>query len=185
MITITPIATKKGYLLNARKVVISTCCIVLICCCTGNSSYCQHVPAYDKKDIFALNDIANKWQRYWNTHDMDSMGTLLREDVDFINVAGVWLKSKALAVKDHKEKHLGARFKTSVWTTDSVVVKYVQPNVAVMHVGWGISGDFENDSIPRPPRHGIFTWVVSKQNNKWLLLAIQNTNIKEPVLPSK
>ncbi len=27
----------------------------------------------------------------------------------------------------------------------------------------------------RKPRHGIFTWLVCKQNNQWLITAVQNT----------
>ena len=109
---------------------------------------------------------------------MDSLGNLLRTDVDFVGVAGLWMKGKTAAVKDHKQKHETIKFATSIWQTDSVAIKYVSPDIAILHIGWGISGDFEDDGMPRQPRHGIFTWVVSKQNNKWLLLAVQNTNIK-------
>jgi hypothetical protein len=35
----------------------------------------------------------------------------LKEDVDFLNVAGVWLKEKKAAVNDHKQKHPGVVFK--------------------------------------------------------------------------
>lgn len=133
---------------------------------------------YSTEDLKALNALPVKWQKYWNMHNMDSMGTLLRNDVDFINVGGVWLQGKTTAVRDHKEKHEGIKFKTSVWQTDSVDIKYVKPDLAIVHIGWGISGDFENDGTARQPRHGIFTWIVAKENNKWLLLAVQNTNIK-------
>jgi len=92
------------------------------------------------------------------------------------------MKGKIAAVKDHKEKHLGVRFKTSVWQTDSVAVKYVKPDIAIMRIGWGISGDFENETTPRQPRHGIFTWIVNKKNNRWFLIAVQNTNIKDVAL---
>jgi hypothetical protein len=39
---------------------------------------------YDSKDEQALQDMVVKWERYWNIHNMDSMGTLLRADVDFL-----------------------------------------------------------------------------------------------------
>ena len=52
-----------------------------------------------------LKDLTIKWQDYWNSHNMDLMGTLLQEDVDFVNVAGVWLKGKAATINDHKQKH--------------------------------------------------------------------------------
>lgn len=138
--------------------------------------YCQQLSTYSSKDLQALNELAGKWEKYWNMHNMDSMGTLLRDDVDFINVGGNWLKGKTQVIQDHKVKHQSVKFKTSVWQTDNVAIRYIKPDLAIIHINWGISGDFENDGTLRQPRHGIFTWIVSNQNNKWLLLAVQNTN---------
>lgn len=110
---------------------------------------------------------------------MDSMRIMLRPDVDFITVGGSWLKGKAEAVNNHKEKH-ATTFKTSIWTTNSVEIKYIKPDLAIIHLRWGITGDFDPDGTPRAPRQGIFTWVVPKQNAQWLLLAVHNVNIREP-----
>jgi uncharacterized protein (TIGR02246 family) len=148
-------------------------------CCIHISSLSQSNLKYNSKDLAALNALPVKWQQYWNMHNMDSMGTLLRQDADFINVGGVWLKGKAAVVKDHKAKHEGIKFKTSIWETDSVAIKYLKPDVAIVHIGWGIKGDFEDDGTPRKPRHGIFTWVVCKQNSRWLLTIVQNTNSRD------
>ena len=49
---------------------------------------------FKSRDLADLNNLEVKWSRFWNMHNMDSMGTLLREDVDFVNVAGQWLKGK-------------------------------------------------------------------------------------------
>jgi uncharacterized protein (TIGR02246 family) len=139
----------------------------------------QSTKNYHDKDMKALKGLAVKWGKYWNTHNMDSMGTLLTDDVDFVNVAGRWLKGRKETVTHHKERHEGVVFKESVWTTDSVTIKYVKPDLAIMHLKWGIKGDFDADGTPRPPRKGVFTWVVTKENNKWLLLAVHNVNVRE------
>ncbi len=109
---------------------------------------------------------------------MDALGALLREDVDFVNVAGVWLRGRQAVVQDHRQKHQSFRFQRSTWHTDSVRLKYVAPGVAVLHVGWGLQGDFETPTTPRPPHHGIFTWVLCKDSRGWLLVAAQNTGFK-------
>jgi len=140
--------------------------------------FCQTKQGYNYKDTNALNNLAVKWEKYWNTHDMDSMGTLLTDDVDFVNVAGQWLKGKKETVATHKERH-HIVFKESIWTTDSVTIKYVKSDLAIMHIGWGITGDVDPDGVARKPRHGIFTWVVIMKNNKWLVLAVHNVNIRE------
>jgi len=109
---------------------------------------------------------------------MDSMGSLLRDDVDFINVAGQWLKGKKQTVDVHKERH-EVVFKNSTWITDSVHIKYIKSDVAIIHIGWGLSGDVDPDGSIRQPRHGIFTWVVTKMNKEWLILSVHNVNIRE------
>lgn len=144
-----------------------------------HSGYSQRGATYNTADSAALHQIPYTWQHYWNNHHMDSMGTLLCDNVDFINVAGNWLKGKNAVVADHKEKHQGIRFRNSSWQTDSVMVQYLTDDIAIFHIGWGLNGDFENETTPRPPHHGLFTWIVIRQNNKWLLKAVQNTNIKD------
>jgi uncharacterized protein (TIGR02246 family) len=133
---------------------------------------------YNTKDMAALNNLVIKWDRYWNIHNMDSMGTLLRDDVDFINVAGQRLKGKKEAVTVHKERHQVV-FKNSIFKSDSITIKYVKADLAIMHIVWSIVGDVDPDGKSRIPRKGIFTWVVTKTNNQWLLLAVHNVNIRE------
>jgi uncharacterized protein (TIGR02246 family) len=152
--------------------------LILVFCVISFIAFGQTTKSYNDKDMKALNVLTVKWEKYWNTHNMDSMGTLLTEDVDFVNVAGQWLKGKKEAVTTHKERH-EAVFKESLWTTDSVTIKYVKSDLAIMHIGWGITGDVDPDGVARKPRHGLFTWVVTKENNKWSILAVHNVNIRE------
>jgi hypothetical protein len=34
--------------------------------------------------MHALNEVADKWERYWNIHNMDSLATLFATDIDFV-----------------------------------------------------------------------------------------------------
>ena len=131
----------------------------------------------NKTDLDAINSLANNWAKYWNEHNADSMATLLTEDVDFINVAGVWTRNKEELIKQTRERHEGM-FKNAVWKSDSVSIKYVKPDLAIVHVGWSLKGDLNPDGSPRQPRSGLFTWVVVKQKNKWLILSAHNVNIR-------
>jgi uncharacterized protein (TIGR02246 family) len=148
--------------------------ISILTCAMGLS---QSTGKYNSKDLAALNGLVTRWDRYWNIHNMDSMGTLLRDDVDFVNVAGQWLKGKKETVLLHKERHVIV-FKNSTFTSDSAHIKYVGPGVAIMHINWQITGDVDPDGKPRIPRKGIFTWVVTKESNQWLILAAHNVNVK-------
>lgn len=156
-----------------RQLLLTTLLVLLY-----QTGFSQSDIRYSTKDVISLGRLVTKWEQFWNQHNMDSMGTLLQNDVDFINVAGQWLKGKKETVAVHKERH-EVVFKNSVWTTDSVKIKYIKPDLAIMHIGWGITGDVDPDGSIRPLRHGIFTWVVTKTKQEWLILAVHNVNIRE------
>jgi hypothetical protein len=61
-------------------------------------------------------------------------------------------------------------------TVKSVEVAFLKPDVALAHVAWGMSGDLDEDGTPRPPREGLFTWVIVKEGTAWKIRASQNTN---------
>jgi len=136
-------------------------------------------PAYDAADTAELNAVADHWREYWNAHDMEKFAGLFADDVDFVTKSGSWFRGKEATMEHHRNNHVGI-FKDSTWTTDQVVIKYVQPDVAIIHIGWGLSGDLHHDGTASAPRHGISTWVLVKRAGKWLLLAVQNVNIEPP-----
>jgi len=140
-------------------------------------TFCQDDPHYPANDMAALQALPATFQRCWNTHNMDSMGTMLTDDVDFINVAGTWLRGKTATVNDHKDSH-SMMFKNSVLNTDSVNIRYVKPDLAIIHFAWGLKGDLDPNGTPRKPRHGIFTWVAIRQKGHWLLISSSNVNIR-------
>ena len=139
----------------------------------------QGVASFGAQDTQALHQVAEKWQRSWNSHDMEAFATLFTDDVQFVTKSGTWFQGKQATMNHHKQNHATV-FKDSTWTTDNVAIKYVRPDVALIHIGWGLSGDSHHDGTPSNPRHGISTWVVEKRKGQWLLLAVPNVNIETP-----
>ena len=134
------------------------------------------------KDVEAIKKIESRWQDAWNNHDMKSLASLVAEDVDFIIVTGTWLKGRRAFEEYHAARH-ATQFKESVWETTDVQVKFLKPDIALIHVSWGIKGDKDLDGTPRQPRRGIFTRVVTKEGGKWLIKASHNTNISGAPAP--
>src|SRR5687767_437434 len=66
-----------------------------------------------------IRGLVTQFERAWNSHDMNLLGPITTEDVDFVNVAGLHWKGRAEVVKEHAERHK-VRFKNSVWTTERV-----------------------------------------------------------------
>lgn len=114
------------------------------------------------KDQEAIKEIEAHWQDAWNRHDMKAFAALVSEDVDFITVAGIWLKGRAEFESHHARMHQ-MQFRDSMWTTVETQIRFLKPDVAVVHVRWGITGDRDPDGTPRQPRRGVFTRVVMKR----------------------
>jgi uncharacterized protein (TIGR02246 family) len=111
---------------------------------------------------------------------MKALAALVADDVDFITVAGNWRKNRKEFEEHHSNKRHEMQYNESVWTTKNIEVKFIRTDVAMAHVEWIIKGDKDPDGTPRKPRQGISTWVVEKQKGQWLIIATQNTNLREP-----
>jgi uncharacterized protein (TIGR02246 family) len=99
----------------------------------------------------------------------------MSEDVDFVNVGGDWIHGR----KDFELYHsrlLSGRFKESIAMPLQTAVRFLRPDLAVIHWTWKIEGDKNEDLTPRKPRYGIFTMIVEKKNGEWLVVEAQNTN---------
>jgi len=137
------------------------------------------------RDETAIKKIATDWQEAWNRHDADALTALLAEDVDFVTVLGPkgWLKGKPDFKRAHARMH-ETLFTDSVWTTKETHVKFLRPDLAIARVLWATTGDKVRHVKHGEPREGIFTWLVEKRDDHWLVIASQNTETM-PILPGQ
>jgi len=129
-------------------------------------------------DEQAIEAVEARWQDARNRHDIAALADLLTEDADFVTVIGRWCKGK----KDFYDYHVRLHqvmFKDSIHKTTDTQIRFLNPDVAIVHVHWTITGDRNADGTPRPnSRDGIFTQVMLKQDGQWRITASQNTNIQ-------
>jgi uncharacterized protein (TIGR02246 family) len=150
-----------------RRAVIATLALTLAACTAP-------IAGQSAVDEQLIRGLATQFERAWNSHDMNLLGAMTTEDVDFVNVAGLHWKGRAEVVKQHAERHQ-VRFKNSVWTTERVSVQMLAPEMALVHIDWQTRGDLDFDLKPWPPRNGIFSWLVVKNAGGWKIRAVQNT----------
>ena len=135
------------------------------------------------RDEAPIRAIASQWEKAWNQHDMKALAQLFTDDADFVNVAGRHWKGRAEIEARHQERLV--QFKDSTWTTRRVAVEFLRPEIALVHVDWGLKGDTDPDGTKRQPRDGVFLWVVVKKGAQWQIRAAQNTNVGNPPIVSK
>ena len=114
-------------------------------------------------------------QEAWNRHDAKAFANLFAEDGDVVNVVGWWWKGRPEIEKKLTEAHAFI-FRESTLTDNEVHVRFLTPQIAVLHVRWSLVGHRNPDGTPGQPRKGVETHVLQKQTSKWLICAFHNTD---------
>jgi uncharacterized protein (TIGR02246 family) len=117
----------------------------------------------------------------WNSHDMKTFAGHFAPDADFVNVVGIWWKSRPEIEAAHVATHQ-TMFKASKLSGRVASVKWIRPDVAVAHMPWTLVGAKTPAGDPVPERKGILVFVVAKDAGRWTIRAAQNTDIVEGAL---
>jgi uncharacterized protein (TIGR02246 family) len=125
-------------------------------------------------DESAIRAVEVQQQEAWNRHDAKAYAALFTEDGDCVNVVGWWWKGRGEIEKKLTDAYVYV-FRESVLTIGEVTTRMLQPDLAVVHVRWTMTGARTPQGIPTP-QQGIQTQLVQKQAGKWLIAAFQNTN---------
>jgi uncharacterized protein (TIGR02246 family) len=129
-----------------------------------------------RADEAGVRVVASGFVEAWNRHDMKAFVALFAEDADFVNVIGLWWRGRDEIQKAHEAIH-ATRMKNSHLAAGETAVRFLRPDVAVVHMKWELTGDTGIEGKPLAPRKGILTHVVTKTGAKWLIAASQNTDI--------
>lgn len=138
------------------------------------------VPQAVRHEEVAIRKLAAAWQEDWNRHDAKALAAMVTEDVDFVTAEGDWLMGRE-AFQDWLARGAQTTFKNSVWTNDQVIIRFLMPDIAIVHVTWAIGGVLSRAGSAAKSGPGITTWVLVKGRGKWIIRAGQNTYAPLPV----
>lgn len=124
-----------------------------------------------------IEELIKAWGRAWNAHDMRMAEALVDARVDFVTVAGRWLSGRDEFLQHHEDIHR-RHLRESTWTTVGWDVRPLHDDLVLVHHEWTITGERDSTGTERPPRAGIFTWVVTRTETTWLIAAAHNTNLR-------
>lgn len=138
--------------------------------------------AQGKADEEAVRKIPQAFAAAWAKHDGQQLSLIMAENVDFVDVAGDWLRGRADFALYHS-RLLSVRFRESTLTPLEISVRFLRPDLAVLHWSWRVEGDRNFDQTLRKPRFGLFTMMAEKRGGQWLVTVAQNTNWSPPPNP--
>lgn len=105
----------------------------------------------------------------WNAHDIDKIVSVYADDIDHINVLGVWHKGKAEIRDDVARLHAAGLGGHKDFTIEKI--RMMKPDIAVVQVK--AMSKFCN----------LGTYVMSKQSGKWLVVSFTNVVCDQPNVP--
>jgi uncharacterized protein (TIGR02246 family) len=135
----------------------------------------SNLNAQTKADEEALRRLPQAFCDAWAKHDGHELAKIMADDVDFVTVATTFLHGRTDFEKFHV-RLLSGRFKDSTITPLETTVRFLRPDMGVVHWSWKIAGDKNPDGTPRPPRFGMMTMVAEKRGDAWPVIVGQNTN---------
>jgi uncharacterized protein (TIGR02246 family) len=127
-----------------------------------------------KEDEDAIRAIELRFNEAWGRHDPDAMVESLAEDAQFVTVNGAWSKTRA-DFRDLMRRLHGpdGPFRSSRRETPELNVRFLAPDVAMMHTRFHIYGDIDESE-----RASIGIRVVRKLDGRWRTVAVHNTDVR-------
>ena len=129
----------------------------------------------NSQDEAEIRKVETGLQEAWNRHDIRAFANLLTEDGDVVNVVGWWWRGRPQIERKITDAHAFI-FRDSTLTHNEVHIRFLTPQIAVVHVLWSLVGHKNPDGTPGQPRKGIETQVLQQQAGKWLVAALHNTD---------
>jgi uncharacterized protein (TIGR02246 family) len=128
-----------------------------------------------KLDAEAVHNLPQAFSAAFNKHDGHQLAQIMADDIDFVTVGATWLHGKADFEKYHT-RLLNGRFHGMTFEPLQVAVRFLRPDIAIVHWSWTGAGDKNPDGTARQRWYGMMTMVAEKRAGSWLVVAAQNDN---------
>ena len=112
----------------------------------------------------------------WNKHDFSDMKNYVVEDCDFVNIVGMHWKGRENIQYAHQTYH-DQFFKNTPMEKQSLAIRSLTPDVAIVHLVWHIGAFDAPDGSIRGNNDDLATMIFAKRNGKWLLAASGNVEV--------
>ena len=133
----------------------------------------------DEKAIRSL--ILERIESFNNKHEAPQSAAFT-PDADFVNVYGMWRRGPA-EIEGRQGERMKTVLKDAKITVQDLRIRFVRPDVAIVHETHEMSGMRNDKGETMPPQQELSIRVMVKEQGKWLITAFHNTIVR-PVGPS-
>lgn len=153
--------------------------VILILVFTAASFYAQEkakTSGAGDKDEAAIRANVEQMMKGWNAKSGAEFAKPFAEDADYVVVNGMKIKGREAIDKGHQQI-FDTIYKVSALTVNVEQIRFLRPDVAVVHVHSALSVTRGNSMQTGNAR---ITMVMTKNQNRWEIAAFQNTPIQAP-----
>ena len=136
-------------------------------------------PSVPDVDATQIHAALNGMDDAWNRHDMTAFVSYAAEDVEWVNVVGMWWKGKGQLYTALDAFHKTMFKDRQVHESQSTQLRLISPDCVVASFMQTVDGFKSPSGGVQPAGRSMLTEVFVKRNGKWLLVQGQNTTIDE------
>jgi uncharacterized protein (TIGR02246 family) len=115
----------------------------------------------------------------WNRHDMTAFVSYMADNVEWVNVVGMWWKGKAEVYQAHDAFHRTIFKNRQLHEPESIELKLVASDCVLATIIAKADGFTTPSGHVEPPGRSVLTEVFVKRGGKWLVVQGHNTTIVE------
>jgi uncharacterized protein (TIGR02246 family) len=141
----------------------------------GLVTQAQNVGSSGDED--AIQKVVVAMTEGFNRHDGKAAAQMYEPDARFVTVRGETMNGQ-LAIENGLASILGSRARNASQRTLDVVVKFLRPDVALVHVTNELSGLVALDGQALPSHQELSLRVFVKEAGIWRVAAFQNTMVR-------
>jgi uncharacterized protein (TIGR02246 family) len=128
----------------------------------------------------AIEALVGRFDQVSNTKDAKGFGALFSEEGEFTNPVGMSFKGRS-AIEHFYASLLSESNRPSFahmhLTVLGTTIRFIRPDVAAVDVKWEQTGAIAPDGKPWGTRKGLLSWVVTRENNEWLISVWHNLEL--------
>jgi uncharacterized protein (TIGR02246 family) len=162
----------QGRIRMKRFLMLSACAVSIFSGASQSLAQNSGTP----EDEASIRAIIVEMTDAFNKHDAKASSRMYAPDAEFVNVAGRSARGPAEIEKFLAAAH-STRLKEATIKTLNVTIRFIRPDVAIVHETHEMSGFLGPDGTKVPPYQELSLRVFEKENGIWLGAAFQNTTV--------
>jgi uncharacterized protein (TIGR02246 family) len=123
-----------------------------------------------------IREVVDTYEQAWNRHDVDALISLFSEDIEWVNVAGMWWRGLPEVRRGYEWIHQTMLKNVPIYI-DSCSVRLLTGEAALSIVTWKKGGFVTPDGKQMPEGKDRMSLHLLKAENRWLIKMGHNTTI--------